>query len=89
MRRLVTSDFFLFDEVQAKAPSAGRWLVGGDDTCHFLAVLSGRVTLEDRWSLPPLGRGACVLLPAASGAHALAFDPGNPAPAKLLHIALP
>ena len=90
VRRLVTSDYFLFDEVQAAPQSAGRWRVGGDDTCHFIAVLSGRVTLEARWSLPPLGRGACVLLPAASGVHSLALEPASPAAtAKLLHVALP
>lgn len=90
VRRLVTSDFFLFDEVQSASSSTGRWHVGGDETCHFLAVLSGHVTLEGRWSLPPLGRGDCVLLPAASGVHAVELEPGNPAaPAKLLHVALP
>lgn len=39
VRRLVTSDYFLFDEVLPPA----SWQVGGDDGCHFLAVLSGSV----------------------------------------------
>jgi mannose-6-phosphate isomerase len=82
VRRLVRCDHFLFDEVTVR----GAWEMGGDDGCHFLAVVSGGVTLEDRWGLPPLGPGDCVLLPASTGRQALsAVGDGT----RLLHVALP
>jgi hypothetical protein len=83
VKRLVTSDFFLFDEVRP----VGSWEVGGDDSCHVLAVLDGTLAFDDHWSLPPVGRGRTVLMPAAIGRQKLTVLPG-PA-AKLLHIALP
>ncbi len=86
VRRLVTSDYFLLDEVR---PTGGRWNVGGDDGCHVLAVLSGRVRFEERWGLPPLGRGTCALLPAAAGAQAIACEAIGDDEPLLLHIALP
>jgi len=82
VRRLVTSDFFLFDEVR---PS-GTWEIGGDDACHLVAVLDGTLTFDARWQLPPAGRGRTILLPAAIGRQPLHIAPGRPA--KLLHVAL-
>jgi len=83
VKRLVASEFFLFDEVRP----TGTWQIGGDDTCHFLAVLEGTVRFDDRWRLPPAGRGRTILLPAALGRQTLHIAPGPPA--KLLHVALP
>ena len=85
VRRLVSCEYFVFDEV---APGRG-WQVGGDDGCHFLAVLSGGLTLDDRWSLPPLHAGDCVLLPASIGRQSVAATDRDGRPAKLLHISLP
>ena len=80
-RRLVTCDYFLFDEVRPR----GDWAVGGDDACHFLAVLSGELRLDPEWQLPPLTKGMCLLLPASIGRQMLAAM----ATATLLHIQLP
>ena len=79
--RLVTCDYFLFDEVRPR----GDWTVGGDTTCHFLAVLSGELRLDPRWQLPPLTKGMCMLLPASIGRQVLAAT----AATTLLHIQLP
>jgi mannose-6-phosphate isomerase len=79
--RLVACDYFVFDEVRPR----GGWHVGGDDACHFVAVLSGRVDLEDRWSLPPLGAGDAVLLPASAGRQSLIATDD----ATLLRVTLP
>jgi len=84
-RRLVSCDYFLFDEVR---PS-GDWAVGGDDTWHFLAVLSGTLHLEAHWQLPPLTQGACVLLPAAIGRQVLSPASSSGNQTTLLHIQLP
>lgn len=78
--RLVTSAYFTLDEV---VPS-GEWSVGGDENCHVLVVLSGKVQLDPAWSLPDLGPGRCLLLPAAVGRQGIATDPGT----RLLHIGL-
>ena len=83
MKRLVTGDFFIFDEVRP----AGNWSVGGDDACHFIAVLEGMLHLDDAWNLPPLGRGQTLLLPAVIGRQALHAAPATPA--TLLHVMLP
>jgi len=80
-RRLVTCDYFLFDEVRP----ANDWAVGGDDACHFIAVLSGELRPEPRWQLPPLTKGMCGLLPASIGRQALAATVGT----TLLHVQLP
>ena len=77
----MTCDYFLFDEVRPR----GDWAVGGDDTCHFLAVLSGELSLDPRWQLPPLTTGMCMLLPASIGQQTLAAT----AATTLLHIQLP
>lgn len=82
VKRLVTSEFFLFDEVRP----AGPWEIGGDDACHFLAVLEGTLTFADCWQLPPATRGRTILLPATIGRQTLHITPGPPA--KLLHVAL-
>jgi len=81
--RLVTSDFFLFDEVRP----TDTWKVGGDDTCHVVVVLDGTLEFDDRWQLPPAGRGRTILLPAALGRQSLHCAAGRPA--TLLHVALP
>lgn len=85
VRRLVACDYFRFDEVLP----GPRWSVGGDDGCHFLAVLAGSVQLDPAWGLPALGAGGCVLLPAAAGRQTIAATAANGRPAKLLHVALP
>jgi len=85
VRRLVSCEYFVFDEV---APGRG-WQVGGDDGCHFLAVLSGSVALDARWSLPPLRAGDCVLVPASIGRQSIAATDRDGRPAKLLHVSLP
>ncbi|MFM7245145.1 MAG: type I phosphomannose isomerase catalytic subunit [Planctomycetaceae bacterium] len=79
--RLVACDYFVFDEVRPR----GAWLVGGDDACHFVAVVSGQVDLEDRWNLPPLGPGDAVLLPASAGRQSLTATDD----ATLLRVTLP
>jgi mannose-6-phosphate isomerase len=90
--RLVDSPFFRLDRVTplAAAPAQpGRWEVGGDDGCHFLAVLSGQVRCADHWGLPPLARGACVLLPASAGRQSISVEPDAAGDATLLHVSLP
>lgn len=82
-KRLVTSDYFLLDEVRPK----NTWDVGGDDACHFLAVLEGTLTCEDHWNLSPVGRGQTILMPAAIGRQTLRIAPGTST--TLLHVALP
>lgn len=82
-KRLVTSDYFLFEEVR---PSAA-WEIGGDDACHVLAVLDGTLAFDDPWHLPSVGRGRTILLPAAIGRQTLHVAPGTPP--TLLHVALP
>jgi mannose-6-phosphate isomerase len=84
-RRLVTCDYFLFDEVRPR----GDWAVGGDDACHFLAVLSGEFRLDPRWQLPPLTKGMCMLLPASTGRQVLAATAETTTPPILLHVQLP
>lgn len=60
VKRMVNCPYFSFDEV---TPTSG-WQTGGG-SCEFLAVLAGEARLPDQWSLPPLQRGDCLLLPAA------------------------
>ena len=81
----MSSPYFLFDEVEP----VGRWGIGGDDSFHFLAVLAGEVRLESHWQLPPLTRGACVLLPAAIASQTLETTAAFGCQPKLLHITLP
>lgn len=84
-RRLVTSEYFVFDEVSAD----GTWSCGGDDTCHFLAILGGRWSFEPECGFGPLGRGRCVLVPASAGRRTLLAHPDGASPARALHVALP
>lgn len=86
VRRLVTSEFFTFDEV---SPPAEAWACGGDDRCHFVAVLDGAWALDPGWGLPPLHRGDCTLVPAAAGSQPFAVSPAAGAAARALHVALP
>ena len=85
VRRLVASDYFLFDEVLP----GPVWRVGGDDGCHFLAVLEGAVDLDAAWGLPRLRAGDCVLVPASAGPQAIAATAAGGRSAKLLHVSLP
>jgi mannose-6-phosphate isomerase len=85
VRRLVTCDYFSFDEVRP----VGDWAVGGDDTCHFVAVLSGECRLDPHWQLPPLTEGTCVLLPASIGRQVLAPTAATTTQPTLLHVQLP
>lgn len=80
-RRLVSCDYFLFDEVRPD----GEWSVGGDDACHFVAVLEGEAHLASRWQLPPLTKGMCLLLPASIGRQTLSATGST----SLLHVQLP
>jgi mannose-6-phosphate isomerase len=82
VRRLVGCEYFTFDEVLP----AGEWQVGGDDACHFLAVLGGEVRLDDAWGLPPLRRGSCLLLPASLPPQSLRAVAAADGPATLLHV---
>ena len=82
---LVTCDYFGLDR-GATADDAGRdWAVGGDNAPHFLAVLTGSLTLDPHWQLPPLAAGDCVLLPASLGSQAIHGGPGT----QFLHVSLP
>lgn len=83
VKRLVTNDYFLLDEVRP----TNAWSVGGDEACHFLAVLEGTLAFEDRWNLPTVGRGQTILMPAAIGRQILRTLPDTKA--TLLHVALP
>jgi len=78
--RLVDCEFFRLDEVRPDQ----IWRCGGDGGCHFLAVLAGEVRLSERWGLPPLGPGDCLLLPAVTGEQEFAATGG-----QLLHVAVP
>jgi mannose-6-phosphate isomerase len=73
VRRLVSCEFFTLDA----ARPAGAWSCGGEGGCQFLAALTGTVRLPDRWSLPPLGPGDCVLLPASAGEQELDVEDGT------------
>jgi mannose-6-phosphate isomerase len=87
--RLVECEYFILDRVTPAPAPAGRavsrWEVGGDDRCHFLAVLSGGLELDGRWQLPPLAAGDGMLLPAAAGRETVTAAPGT----SLLRVTLP
>jgi len=83
VRRLATCDFFSFEEV---TPGAD-WTVGGDDACHLVAVVGGRVALDEAWGLPALGPGRTLLLPAETGSQMLR-SLGGVGATKLLHVTL-
>jgi mannose-6-phosphate isomerase len=79
--RLVACEYFLLDEVTPE----GRWQVGGDGGFHFLAVLTGMIHLPRAWSLPEVGPGGCILIPASMAEQDVRADPGT----RLLRVALP
>jgi mannose-6-phosphate isomerase len=83
--RLVDCPYFRLDEVSPR----GHWDVGGDGRWHFLAVLTGSVSCDDRWGLPPLGPGGCVLMPAAIGRQPLRTAPAGGQACRLLRVCLP
>jgi len=87
VRRLAACDHFILDEVQL-APETG-WVVGGDDGCHFLTVISGYVRFDDRWGLPQLGPGASALVPAGTGAVRIRVDAHTGDAPRLLHVMPP
>jgi mannose-6-phosphate isomerase len=62
-QNLVRCDKFILDRTEA----SGSQLVGGDGTCHILAVIDGQATLAGDPLGRPLVRGDVVLLPAALG----------------------
>ena len=82
VRRLVACDHFLFDEV---VPT-GEWRVGGDDTCHLLAVIDGAIEFAGGWDLPLLGPGRTVFIPA--GLPVQSLRPAGDRKAKLLRVTL-
>lgn len=85
VHRLVSSDYFLFDRVEP----GEQWNAGGDDRCHLLAVLAGTVRFPAHPELPPLGRGACVLVPAAAGRQEMLVRADAGRAAHLLRVTLP
>lgn len=82
---LVRCEFFQLDEVRPLQ----AWQAGGDDGCHFFAVLAGRLQLDPQWGLPPLGPGQCVLLPASAGRQSMTVETAAGQQPRLLHISLP
>lgn len=82
--RMVACEFFAFDEV---TPSAS-WQTGGG-ACEFLAILAGEVLLPDCWSLPPLQRGDCLLLPASLEPQSLTCRPTADGDPRLLRVRVP
>ncbi|MCS5679421.1 MAG: class I mannose-6-phosphate isomerase [Planctomycetota bacterium] len=81
VRSLVACDYFGLDEVQP----GPAWRCGGGGRCQFLAVLEGRIGLPERWGLPDLRAGDCVLLPAVTGEQELTAASGT----RLLRVTVP
>jgi len=79
-RRLATCEYFALEEVRPES----TWRCGGDGRCHLLAVIAGAVRLEERWELPVVGAGDCLLLPASAGEQEF-----SAAGATLLHVTVP
>ncbi len=84
VKRLVTNDYFLIDEVSIDKP----WHLGGDKSCHFLAVISGCIRLDAHWNLPKLHAGSCVLFPASLDRQYIAPE-NTDQKAIILHTYLP
>jgi mannose-6-phosphate isomerase len=61
--RMAACDKFVLDQWYFDRLAAA----GGDDRCHILAVLSGKVTIAGDVSDKPLERGDVALLPAEAG----------------------
>ncbi len=72
-QRLITHDKFLVD----RWSGATRHPVGGDQRCHILVMISGRVELERDAAAGTLRAGQVVLIPAAAGP--LMVTPEGPA----------
>ncbi len=81
VRSLVTCEYFGLDEVRP----GSAWRCGGGGRCLFLAVISGQIGLPDRWGLPALGAGDCVLLPASADEEELTAEDGT----RLLQVTVP
>ncbi|MEX0713023.1 MAG: type I phosphomannose isomerase catalytic subunit [Pirellulales bacterium] len=62
--RLAECDKFVLDRWSFHTPQSA----GGDDRCHIIAVLSGRIRIEGDPHVEPLPAGGTCLLPAALGA---------------------
>ena len=84
VKRLVDCEFFGFDEVTP----ASSWQTSGG-ACEFLAVLAGEVCLPSQWSLPPLKRGDCLLLPAALEPQPLTCRTAPGDTCRLLRVTIP
>ena len=64
VERLVACDKFTLDRWRINAPSA----IGGDGSCHVLAIVTGQVRVAGDPDGAILTTGATILLPAAVGA---------------------
>jgi mannose-6-phosphate isomerase len=82
--QLVDCDYFGFAEVTP----ASTWQTTGE-CCEFLAVLAGEVCLPSQWSLPPLQRGDCLLLPAALDPQLLTCRAAPDDTCRLLRVTIP
>jgi mannose-6-phosphate isomerase len=82
---LVACEYFILDLCSPAERGESVWAIGGDDSPHFVAVLSGTLQLDPSWEIPPLGVGRCVLLPASLARQPLRGTPGT----QLLHITIP
>ena len=83
VRRLASCDYFQFDEI---IPGAD-WTVGGDDACHLLAIVGGKVAFDEAWGLPLLGVGRTILLPAEIGPQTIRSVDDSGA-TRILHVTL-
>jgi mannose-6-phosphate isomerase len=63
VERLVECPQFALDRRSLAEPAS----IGGDDRCHFLAVLAGSLAVAGDPSGEPLRTGGTILLPAACG----------------------
>lgn len=79
-QRLAACDKFVLDRWQL-----GTAVVGGDDRCHIVAVISGAARIAGMPAYESLAVGSTLLLPAASGP--VMFE--SPQNAVLLDVYLP
>jgi mannose-6-phosphate isomerase len=63
LERLVECDKFVLDRWRLDRPGP----IGGDERCHFLAVVAGSMEVEADPAEGPLATGGTVLVPAACG----------------------
>jgi mannose-6-phosphate isomerase len=80
-QQLISCDKFRVDRWQCQSARS----LGGDNRCHLIVPLQGRVSLERDACPDPLQPGQMVLLPAAAGTVQLQPD----GPVTLLDIYLP